>query len=93
MTNKKDKRKKVRYNAEGLKKKKDKTVTMSFNKEDYETFKQVMEEQGLKPSSVLNQFMVLTNDLLTSEKGGEVAFVFEPHENQQTKKEESPKES
>jgi len=92
----KDNKKIVRYNAQNLKKKKDKTVTLSFNAKDYDDFKKIMKEQNLSPSSVLNQFMVLTNELLTSQDGGEIAFIFEPNDNKQnksTKKEEKPKDS
>lgn len=75
-----------KFDARELRERKDTAVTMKFNGEIYREFKEIMKEQKLAPSSVLNQFMKLTNNLLKSNSGGEVCFVFET-----TKKETSRK--
>lgn len=67
-----------RFNVEELREKRDTVVTMKFNGVIYNEFKIIMKEQNLVPSAVLNQFMKLANDLLKSNDGGEIAFVFEP---------------
>jgi hypothetical protein len=75
----------IRYDAEELKEKRNKAVTLSFNSKIYEEFKIIMQEQGLVPSAVLNQFMKLSNKLLKT-GSGEVCFVFK-----ENKKEEASK--
>ncbi len=64
-----------RFNVQELKEKKDTAVTLKFNGKVYSEFKQIMKEQNLSPSGVLNQFMKLTNELLKS-GSGEVCFIF-----------------
>ena len=58
--------------------KKDIGVTVKVNSESWKLFRRIMKEQNLIPSTVINQFIVLVNDLLVSEDGGEISFVFEP---------------
>jgi ABC-type branched-subunit amino acid transport system substrate-binding protein len=68
-----------RYEVEELRpEKRNLAVTLKFNEDVYLKFKKIMKEQGLAPSLILNQFMKLTNDLLTSQDGGEVCFIFKP---------------
>ena len=67
-----------RYEIKNLKQLKDKVVTIKLNGDTYTLFKQNMKEQSFVVSDVINQFMVLTNDLLQSNEGGEVCFIFEP---------------
>ena len=65
-----------RFNVEELRERKDTAVTLKFNGKVYSEFKQIMKEQNLSASGVLNQFMKLANDLLKN-GSGEVCFIFE----------------
>lgn len=51
-------------------------ITLKVNKKIWDEFKIIMDEQKLIPSAVFNQFMKMTNDLLKSNDGGEIAFIF-----------------
>jgi hypothetical protein len=75
----------IKYNAEELKERREKVVTLKFNGKVYSEFKQIMAEQGYVPSAVLNQFMKLTNKLL-KEGSGEVCFIFKENKKEGDKK-------
>lgn len=75
-----------RFEIKDLKEQKDTNVTLKFNGETYKTFQKIMKEQNLVPSTVLNQFMLLTNDLLKKGEGGEVCFIFEENKKEESKK-------
>jgi len=64
-----------KFDVQNLKERQDTAVTLKFNEKIYSEFKKIMREQGLRASSVLNQFMKLTNQLL-KEGSGEVCFIF-----------------
>lgn len=72
-----------KFNAQDLRERKDKTVSLKLNEKTYKEFQKIMKEQDLTVSGVINQFMTLTNDLLKSAEGGEVVFIFEPNKDQE----------
>lgn len=67
-----------RVEVASLRKKLDWRATLGVNGETYSKFRKIMEEQGLGVSKVINEFMSLTNDLLTKNDGGEIKFIFKP---------------